>query len=139
PVPQHERALRGETVTYPTVYRDRHLITTVCPHRIGDQIAGVIGTCIDVTQSTTLERRMVDAQRAESLGVLAGGLAHDFNNLLVAVIGNADLGLREMPRGTPGRAAIENIRTADLRAAELTDQLLTYAGRAGADTTRVML
>ena len=47
---------------------------------------------------------MVDAQRAESLGVLAGGLAHDFNNLLVAVLGNADLALREIPRGEPGAA-----------------------------------
>jgi signal transduction histidine kinase len=80
---------------------------------------------------------MVDAQRAESLGVLAGGLAHDFNNLLVDVLGNADLALREIPRGAPGRAAVEAVREAGLRAAELTNQLLAYAGRGGAGTTRV--
>jgi CheY-like chemotaxis protein len=80
---------------------------------------------------------MVDAQRAESLGVLAGGLAHDFNNLLVGVLGNADLALREIPRGAPGRSAVEAVREAGLRAAELTNQLLAYAGRGGAGTTRV--
>jgi len=69
--------------------------------------------------------------------VLAGGLAHDFNNLLVAVIGNADLALREIPQGTPGRTAIETIRDTGLRAAELTNQLLTVSGRGPAGTTRV--
>ena len=60
-----------------------------------------------------------DAQRAESLGVLAGGLAHDFNNLLVAILGNTDLALREIAPTAPGRSALENIRNAGLRAAEL--------------------
>lgn len=80
---------------------------------------------------------MVETQRAQSLGLLAAGLAHDFNNLLVAVLGNADLALREIPADKPGRCAIENIRIAGLRAAELTDQLLAYAGRGGAGTTRI--
>jgi len=125
----HKRALAGELVTFNTVYRSKHLANTIGPLRRGDAIIGAIGTAIDVTSSRALERRMVDAQRAESLGVLAGGLAHDFNNLLVAILGNADLGLRDTPRGSPGRDSLENIRSASLRAAELTDQLLAYAGR----------
>lgn len=134
----HHRTLAGEVVEYENEYRGKLLANVIGPHRnaAGD-IIGAIGTSIDVTAARQLERRMVDAQRAESLGVLAGGLAHDFNNLLVAVIGNADLALREIPLRTPGRAAIENIRDAGLRAAELTDQLLAYAGRAGTGTTRV--
>ncbi|HEY4242243.1 MAG TPA: ATP-binding protein [Kofleriaceae bacterium] len=137
PVSMHARALAGETVSYSTDYRGKHLVVTVAPHRQGGTIAGVIGTCIDVTAYHRLERRMVDAQRAESLGVLAGGLAHDFNNLLVAILGNVDLGLREIPPHAPGRRAVENIRQAGLRAAELTDQLLAYAGRGGVAVTRV--
>jgi PAS domain S-box-containing protein len=138
PIAYHRRALQGETLSYDNEYRGKQLSVTLAPYRSADgSIAGVIGTSIDVTASRQLERRIVDAQRAESLGVLAGGLAHDFNNLLVAVLGNADLALREVPRGTPGRAAIENIRDAGLRAAELTDQLLAYAGRGGAGTMRV--
>jgi CheY-like chemotaxis protein len=53
------------------------------------------------------------------------------------VLGNADLALREVPRGASGRQAIEDIRTAGLRAAELTNQLLAYAGRGGAGTIPV--
>jgi PAS domain S-box-containing protein len=136
-IPAHRRALAGETVTFSVLYRGKQLSTTVTPHRRDGQIVGAIGTAIDVTASRALERRMVDAQRAESLGVLAGGLAHDFSNLLVAILGNADLGLREVPPGVPGRAALENIRHASLRAAELTDQLLAYAGRGGIGATRV--
>jgi len=80
---------------------------------------------------------MVDAQRAESLGVLASGLAHDFNNVLVAILGNADLALRELEPRAPGRAALDNIRQASLRAAELIEQLLAFAGRGGVASTRV--
>jgi len=137
PVTMHERALAGETVTYTSEYRGKIFALTIAPHRRADEIVGAIGTAIDVTASRALERRMVDAQRAESLGVLAGGLAHDFNNLLVAILGNADLGLRDIPAGAPGRIALENIRNAGLRAAELTDQLLAYAGRGGVAATRV--
>jgi two-component system, cell cycle sensor histidine kinase and response regulator CckA len=136
-VANHQRAIAGETVVVETEYRGKLLATVVGPYRRGNEIIGAIGTSIDVTTWRLLERRMVDAQRAESLGVLAGGLAHDFNNLLVAVLGNADLGLREIREGKTPRAALDNIRTAGLRAAELTEQLLAYAGRGGAGTTRV--
>jgi two-component system cell cycle sensor histidine kinase/response regulator CckA len=133
----HLKALRGETATYTSEYRNKLLQNTVAPYRLDGLIVGAIGTNVDVTAMRTLERRMVDAQRAESLGVLAGGLAHDFNNLLVAILGNADLGLRDTPRAAPGRSALENIRDASLRAAELTGQLLAYAGRAGVSKSRV--
>ncbi|MBX3157611.1 MAG: response regulator [Deltaproteobacteria bacterium] len=138
PIAAHRRALAGETISYATEYRHKQLAVTAAPLYRGDRIVGAIGTALDVTATNALERRMVDAQRAESLGVLAGGLAHDFNNLLVAILGNADLGLRDTPSGAPGRAALENVRHAALRAAELTDQLLAYAGRGGIAAVRVM-
>jgi PAS domain S-box-containing protein len=137
PIVMHRRALAGETVTFSSEYRHKHIVTTVCPHRTNDIIVGAIGTCVDVTSHYMLERRMVDAQRAESLGVLAGGLAHDFNNLLAAILGNADLALRELAPRAPGRGPLENIRQASLRAAELTDHLLAYAGHGGVASTRV--
>src|SRR4029079_6861710 len=110
PVQMHRRALAGETVSYTTEYRNKHLVTTLCPHRAGGAIVGAIGTCVDTTSHTMLERRMVDAQRAESLGVLAGGLAHDFNNLLAAILGNADLALLELWSRGPGRGALAYMR-----------------------------
>jgi len=133
----HARALAGEVITYSDEFRDKYLSVTVAPHRRDGKIAGAIGTAVDLTVLHALEQRMLDAQRAESLGVLAGGLAHDFNNLLVAILGNADLGLRDTVSGAPGHAALENIRHASLRAAELTDQLLAYAGRGGLGMKRV--
>lgn len=135
---RYQRALAGEVVVSESEYRDKLLAATIAPYRdTSGAIVGALGTAIDVTAVRMLERRMVEAQRAQSLGLLAGGLAHDFNNLLVAVLGNADLALREIPADKPGRCAIENIRIAGLRAAELTDQLLAYAGRGGAGTARV--
>jgi two-component system, cell cycle sensor histidine kinase and response regulator CckA len=137
-VARHLRACNGEMIQDESEYRGKMLASVIGPYRgPSGEILGAIGTCIDVTPWRALERRMVDAQRAESLGLLAGGLAHDFNNLLVAVLGNADLGLRDIRDGKNPRTALENIRTAGLRAAELTEQLLAYAGRAGAGTTRV--
>ena len=133
----HAQALGGEIARYSSDYHSRLLESTVAPFRVDGEIAAAIGTLIDVTATRTMERRMVDAQRAESLGVLAGGLAHDFNNLLVAILGNADLALRDISPGTPGRSALENIRNASLRAAELTDQLLAYAGRGSVSSQRV--
>ena len=75
---------------------------------------------------------MQQAQKLESLGVLAGGIAHDFNNLLMAILGNADLALRELPPGV-ARARPPRWRStkAARRAAELCRQMLAYAGRGG--------
>jgi two-component system, cell cycle sensor histidine kinase and response regulator CckA len=137
PIEGHLKALQGETANYVSEYRGKQLANTIAPYRVDGVIVGAIGTAVDVTAQRALERRMVDAQRAESLGILAGGLAHDFNNLLVAILGNADLGLRDTPPGAPGRGSLENIRSASLRAAELTDQLLAYAGRGGVSSARV--
>ncbi|MBW2233215.1 MAG: response regulator [Deltaproteobacteria bacterium] len=76
----------------------------------------------------TLETRFQEAQRRESMGVLAGGIAHDFNNLLVSMLGNADLALADLPASAPGRTELEQIKKAALRAADLCNQMLAYSG-----------
>ncbi|MGE0039663.1 MAG: ATP-binding protein [Vicinamibacterales bacterium] len=76
-----------------------------------------------------VERRLLDTQKLESLGVLAGGIAHDFNNLLTAVLGNASLARTADTRaGADGPLA--QIEVAARRAADLCRQMLAYAGRA---------
>jgi PAS domain S-box-containing protein len=136
----HLRALGGEIVSYENSWGGRELAVTIGPLRDSrGQVIGAIGTSVDITAVRQLERKMIDAQRAESLGVLAGGLAHDFNNLLVAILGNADLAVREVPERAPGRGALDNIRNAALRAAALTTQLLTFSGRGAATVGRVAL
>ncbi|MDX2176707.1 MAG: PAS domain S-box protein [Candidatus Sumerlaeia bacterium] len=73
--------------------------------------------------------RLQAAQKMESIGVLAGGIAHEFNNLLSAIQGNAGLAAMALPPDSPVRPSLEKIEAASDRAAELTGQLLAYAGR----------
>ncbi len=75
-----------------------------------------------------LEQRMQQAQKLESLGVLAGGIAHDFNNLLTPILGEASLALMDLPDDSPLRERMERIVGATQRTAELTRQMLAYAG-----------
>ncbi len=78
-----------------------------------------------------IEAQMQQIQKLESLGLLAGGVAHDFNNLLTAVLGNAELALKDLPASAQAREPLGEIRTIAYRAADLCRQLLTYSGRGG--------
>ena len=83
----------------------------------------------DITDRKRFERHLQHTQKLESLGLLAGGIAHDFNNLLTGILGNASLGLTELPDAAPIRRYFREIVSASERAADLTRQLLAYAGK----------
>ena len=72
------------------------------------------------------EEKLVQAQKLEMLGQLAGGITHDFNNLLVAILGYTEVGLEET-RDVAAREALEGVRDAAQRASELTRRLLAFA------------
>ena len=91
---------------------------------IGDLVALVIAA----SERRDLETRMRQAQKLESIGVLAGGIAHDFNNLLVGVLGNTNLLLSRLDSGSPHREMLTEIEEAARQATDLTDQLLAYSG-----------
>jgi PAS domain S-box-containing protein len=90
---------------------------------------GVVLQAIDETERETLRARVVEVQRLEAVGRLAGGVAHDFNNLLTAVSGYAQLLQDGMPAGDPARADALEIERAAARGAELVRQLLTFGRR----------
>ncbi|MBC8424834.1 PAS domain S-box protein, partial [bacterium] len=76
-----------------------------------------------------LELQVLQAQKSESLGMLAGGIAHDFNNLLMGILGNADLALMDLAPESPARESVQAIETAARRAADLSRQMLAYSGK----------
>ena len=82
-----------------------------------------------VEQQLMLERKLLDSQKLESLGVMAGGIAHDFNNLLTAILGNAGLAAASWPGESPPRAYLANVEKTSRQAADLCKQLLAYSGK----------
>ena len=76
-----------------------------------------------------LEARIMDAQKFESLGVLAGGVAHDFNNLLTTILGYAGFARMEMQKSEDVSDYLAKIEQIAKRAAELCRQMLAYSGK----------
>jgi PAS domain S-box-containing protein len=104
---------------------------------LGEELSGThLVVLYDVTKQQRLaeEQRMlheqlVQAQRLESVGRLAGGVAHDFNNMLGVILGRTELALRGLAPTDARYAHLVEIRDAAQRSAELTRQLLAYARR----------
>jgi PAS domain S-box-containing protein len=88
-----------------------------------------IGVSMDTTERRRAEENLRQAQKLESLGLLAGGIAHDFNNLLVGVIGNASLAEGILPPESPVVEILRCVIDAGEKAAHLTRQMLAYAGK----------
>jgi len=80
------------------------------------------------TERLEIQRKLLQAQKLESLGVMAGGIAHDFNNLLQVVLGNLDIALTDLPTDSKVRQSILNAIQASERSAELFGQMLIYSG-----------
>jgi len=127
---QLRRAMEGQASRRISRAGDRffdNLITPVLDDR--GHLESIIGIATDITDRRQAEDALRQAQKLESLGVLAGGIAHDFNNLLTVVLGNLNLAQMHLPETAPARPYLANMEATVLRATELTKQMLAYSGR----------
>ena len=99
-------------------------------------LVGFQGVTRDITdrkkaedERLEMERRLLHAQKLESLGVLSGGIAHDFNNLLTVILGNLEIALMDIGTRNSARFNIEKAVKAAKRSADLTRQMLAYSGK----------
>ena len=98
------------------------------------RVVKVIGNIMDITdrkrgeiERQKLQAQLVQAQRLEAVGRLAGGVAHDFNNLLMGIMGYTDLCRDEVPPGHPAHEWLDAISDGARRSGNLTRQLLAFA------------
>jgi two-component system cell cycle sensor histidine kinase/response regulator CckA len=142
--PPARALVTGETVREQEgffTHKDGHSVPISCsiaPIRGEGNVAGAVLVVRDLTEQRRAEaaeqeneEALRQAQKLESIGVLAGGIAHDFNNLLTGIMGNAGLARRAIVAGRSEQAAalLQDVLHASERASDLTRQLLAYAGK----------
>ncbi len=105
-----------------------HVEQTICPVRdLRGRITHFIATGRDLTERVRLEAQLMQAQKMNAVGRLAGGVAHDFNNLLTIITSYSEMALDEITPGTALASKIQEVLLAARRAAELTRQLLAFS------------
>ncbi len=110
--------------------KDRRVWVRAIGHAERDSagaISQIQGAFQDVGARRTLEEQLRQAQKMEAVGRLASGVAHDFNNILSVILCYSELLGLQLDRGGPLWVDVDEIRTAGLRAANLTSQLLAFS------------
>src|SRR5206468_4235827 len=93
----------------------------------GESAVTLLGVATEITERKELEEQLLQSQKMEAVGQLAGGVAHDFNNILTAIVGYTDLLAAEFTGDSRQLEDLEEIRKAARRAAALTRQLLSFS------------
>ena len=136
-----ETAYKNRTpfrLEYRWVHSDGKVVWTLgevtpIPRNVAKDVV-FVGTLTDITarkeaeaEKQKLQALLVQAQKMEVIGRLAGGVAHDYNNMLSVIMGHTELTMKEVdPNGSVHEALQEILKTAE-RSAKLTRQLLTFA------------
>ncbi len=93
----------------------------------GEQVVGGLAIIRDITERKHLEKQLIQTQKIETIGQLAGGVAHEFNNLLTPIIGYVDIIKMQTLQQTEVQASLDIVEKAAKRAAKLTQELLSFS------------
>jgi two-component system, cell cycle sensor histidine kinase and response regulator CckA len=105
-----------------------HCLTSYFPVRgPEDLVTGVAVIVVDTTAQDALESQLLQAQKMEAVGRLAGGVAHDFNNLLTVITSYSAMAVEDLAPEDPLRADMSEVLGAANRATALTQQLLAFS------------
>jgi signal transduction histidine kinase/CheY-like chemotaxis protein len=135
PLVCHLKALAGIPTTYTDVCLGRSIEYSIRPLRdAAGHVIGAIGVGVDVTdmeiarqEQAKLTAQLLQAQKVEALGRLAGGVAHDFNNFLTCIMGNLSLIERNVACSADAQTFLAQANAAVDSAASLTRQLLAFS------------
>jgi PAS domain S-box-containing protein len=124
------RALNGEPASAEVSIAGVELETHFAPTHGGNgEITGAVGIGIDITERKRVEAQLLQAQKMEAVGRLAGGVAHDVNNLMTAIIFNTDLALQSIGAQHPAATDLGETRAVAERAGQMAHQLLAFSRR----------
>jgi len=90
------------------------------------RLVGTVAGIRDISEKKRLEEQLLQSQKMQAIGVLAGGVAHDFNNLLTVINGYSQLALHAAADGAPVEDCLSEVIKAGARASQLTQQLLAF-------------
>ncbi|HPA72669.1 MAG TPA: ATP-binding protein [Spirochaetota bacterium] len=120
-----------------TIYEEEQTISPV-KNGLGE-ITSYVAVKRDITEQSTMEKKLRQSQKMEAIGTLAGGIAHDFNNILGVIIGYSQLSQLEHKPGDSCTKNLDQILKAAERARHLVKQILTFSRQDKEERSTVML
>ena len=150
PLPEEECALHGllasgggpssgESIFWKKDGKSFPVAYSYAPVREKGWLSGAVAVFRDLTERNRLERQLLQSQKLEAMGRLAGGVAHDFNNLLTAILGFSGFLKESLAAEDERRGDVDEIVKAAQRAANLTRQLLLFSRNKPADLRALSL
>ena len=128
----HEKVMKGETIPTEAFFADRgrtyHVSNSPVFHTDGS--VSKLTVYRDVTEIKTMEKRILQTQKMESIGALAGGIAHDFNNILFPIVGLSEMMMEDLPAGSFEQENAAEIYKSARRAVDLVKQILSFSRQA---------